>query len=87
MKRSQRPMSDDSSTTIAPRMIASTVEPFIDGIMKICLFFAPDGRYYLEYECSGWWWHLEREAISADQAARVFDALDRRVVSRREAFP
>lgn len=86
MRRQQRP-GIDGPMTGSPRLIASTVEPFIDGIMKICLFFAPDGRYFLEYECSGWWWHLEREQISADQAVRVFDAFDRRVVSRAEAFP
>ncbi|HBY46379.1 MAG TPA: hypothetical protein PLR44_00385 [Thermomicrobiales bacterium] len=71
----------------SPRLIASTVEPFIDGVVRIGLFFAPDGRYFLEYECSGWWWYLEREGISVDQAARAFDAFDHRAVSKTEAFP
>ncbi len=85
-RRDERPATD-APDTAAARLIASTIEPFIDGIMKVCLFFAPDGRYFLEYECSGWWWHVEREHVSADQAARIFDALDQRVVSRAEAFP
>ncbi len=87
MTRRQHRPDADASDAAAGRLIASTVEPFIDGIMKICLFFAPDGRYFLEYECSGWWWHLEREHVSADQAARIYDAFDRRIVSRAEAFP
>ncbi|HMM40843.1 MAG TPA: hypothetical protein PKA95_02985 [Thermomicrobiales bacterium] len=87
MTRLQQRVEHEPADIGAARLIASTIEPFIDGIMKVCLFFAPDGRYFLEYECSGWWWHLEREHVSADQAARIFDALDRRVVSRAEAFP
>lgn len=87
MPRRQHHSGTESADSGAARLLASTIEPFIDGIMKICLFFAPDGRYFLEYECSGWWWHLEREHVTADQAARIFDSLDQRVVSRAEAFP
>lgn len=72
---------------ISPRMLASTVEPYLDGVLNVRLFATPDGKYFLECECSGWWWHVQSEHVSAAQAALIFDSLERRTVSRAEAFP
>lgn len=84
----RRYRSDNTQPAIAaPQLIASTVEPFLDGILKVELFATPDGQYLLECECSGWWWHVQSERISAAQAAQIFESLDRRTVSRAEAFP
>ena len=69
----RRYRSDDTQPAIAaPQLIASTVEPFLDGILKVELFATPDGQYLLECECSG---------LSCRYP------LARRTVSRAEAFP